>query len=181
MSDFRLDALVHYICARCETPSQLGATKLNKVLWYSDVFTFAQEGESITGATYVKRQFGPVPKDILASRTRLESQGLVIERKVINHSYPQSQFIALQTPNISMFSAMQISIVDSVLEAVCLNHTAASISQRSHDFIWESAEIGEEIPLAAAAFGANFAEIDEDDVAWAKEQVAILEGAQETT
>ena len=36
MDQEKFDALVHYICARCEDPTSLGATKLNKIMWYSD-------------------------------------------------------------------------------------------------------------------------------------------------
>jgi len=175
MDDTKLDQLVHYVCMRCDNPGKLGATKLNKVLWYSDVFAFAQEGKSITGATYVKRQFGPVPRDIRASRERLIAAGILVERQAMSHGYPQVQFIALRPADISMFSGAQISLVDGVLEAICSGHTAASISQLSHDYVWESAAIGEEIPMAAAAFGGNFGEIDEDDLAWAQKEVDRIE------
>ncbi len=175
MDDAKLDALVHYVCARCENPSKLGATKLNKVLWYSDVFAFAQDGKSITGAEYVKRQFGPVPKNIRASRTRLMDRGILVEREVLNHGLLQVQFIALKPADVSMFTAAQISLVDTVLETICSQHTASSISNLSHDFIWEAAEIGEVIPMAAAAFGSNFGEIDEEDMVWAKHEVDRIE------
>ncbi len=175
MDTVKLDALVHYICARCSNPNDLGATKLNKVLWYSDVAAFAQSGASITGAVYIKRQFGPVPKDILAARTRLQANGGLIERKVSVYGYQQIQLIALTEPDISIFSAAEISLVDSVLESICSQHTATSISRLSHDYIWEAAEIGEEIPMAAAAFGGAFGEVDEEDVAWAMAEIDRIE------
>ncbi len=178
MEHVKLDALVHYICFRCENPAQLGATKLNKVLWYSDVFAFARDGVSITGGTYVKRQFGPVPKDILASRARLRASGALIEREMSNYGYPQVQFFALTPADISIFSAEQISLVDSVLDHICSNHTAASISQRSHDLVWEVAAIGEEIPMAAAAFAGNVGEIDEHDMVWARAEVERIESVR---
>lgn len=40
----RLKALVQYICYQCHDPSVLGAIKLNKILWYSDVIAFARSG-----------------------------------------------------------------------------------------------------------------------------------------
>ncbi len=175
MENAKLDALVHYVCARCDNPSKLGATKLNKVLWYADVFAFAQSGQSITGAVYIKRQFGPVPKDILAARARLVAAGALVERQIQSYSYIQTQFFALSKPDISMFSAEQISLVDTVVDAICSNHTATSISNLSHDVIWEAAEIGEELPMAAAAFGGNFGEIDEHDIAWAHSEIDRIE------
>jgi len=171
----KLDALVHYICARCEKPGLLGATKLNKVLWYSDVFAYAQDGQSITGAVYVKQQFGPVPKGIMGARARLEASGAIMETKALSHGYSQTQFIACKPADISIFTAAQISLVDSVLEAVCTNHTASSISRLSHDSIWDSAALGEEIPMAAAAFGGHFGDIDDSDMAWARGEVDRIE------
>jgi hypothetical protein len=178
-TDTRLDSLVHYVCARCDNPSELGATKLNKILWYSDVFAFATYGRSITGAIYVKRQFGPVPKDIRASRSRLINNGAIFEKEAMHHGYPQTQFLALKTPDISMFAPEQISLVDKVIETVCSNYTAASISRASHDVVWESAAIGEEIPMAAAAFGSNFGELDEEDLAWARKEIDRIEAARD--
>jgi len=35
----RLAAMAHYVIARC-APEELGATKLNKVLWFTDVFHY---------------------------------------------------------------------------------------------------------------------------------------------
>jgi hypothetical protein len=178
-TDTRLDSLVHYVCARCDNPSELDATKLNKILWYSDVFAFATYGRSITGAVYVKRQFGPVPKDIRSSRARLVDSGAIFERMAMHHGYPQTQFIALSNPDISMFGPEQISLVDKVVETVCSNTTARPASRASHDGVWESAEIGEEIPMAAAAFAGNFGELDEDDLAWAKKEIDRIEATHD--
>jgi hypothetical protein len=174
MDQAKFDALVHYICARCEDPSLLGATKLNKIMWYSDASAFLYLGKSITGATYIKRQFGPVPRDIRSSRQRLISSGAIIEREAPYHNYAQIQFIAMRRPDLSAFSADEISLVDQIIEAICRERTASSISARSHDLIWQSAEIGEEIPLYAvlAAFPG---EITEDHIAWGKAEMLRLE------
>jgi hypothetical protein len=176
MTDNRLDILVHYICARCDDPNRLGATRLNKVLWYSDVLAFAATGASITGASYVKRQFGPVPRSILEARARLRQSGAIIERKVPYGNQQQTQVIALSEPDISSFSADQISLVDRVIQAICFNHAATSISWLSHDLVWESARIGEEIPMRAAAFAGAIGEIDETDMEWATGEIARIEG-----
>ncbi len=74
-----------------------------------------------------------------------------------------------------MFTAEQISLVDRVVYAICFNHTAASISQLSHDRVWKAAAIGEEIPLAAGAFAGNVGEIDEHDMAWAAAEIDRIE------
>jgi hypothetical protein len=174
MNQQKFDALVHYICARCDAPAKLGATKLNKVLWYSDAAAYLSKGHSITGATYIKRQYGPVPKGIMAARQRLVLGRLIIERDGAFFGYPQTQFIALTDPDLSQFTADEISIVDRIIEIVCNDHTATSISQLTHDQVWEAAQIGEEIPLYTV-FASCPREITEDDLEWARAEMTRLE------
>jgi hypothetical protein len=45
----RLAGVTHYVIERCE-PAKLGATRLNKILWYSDVLYYRHHGCTITGA-----------------------------------------------------------------------------------------------------------------------------------
>lgn len=164
----KFKALVQYICYKCHDPSVLGATKLNKILWYSDIIAFAKTGVSITTETYVKQQHGPVPKHILQVIGELEADKAVAVREVAYYDYAKREYIALREPDISMFKPEEISIVDSVIDVVCHKHTAASISTGSHDAIWKLAEIGEEIPLYTV-FASELGEITEADVKWAKE------------
>jgi hypothetical protein len=174
LDEAKFDALVHYVCASCDDPAMLGATKLNKILWYCDTGAFLFLGKSMTGAKYVKRQFGPVPKEVLAARQRLVQRGAIIERDAPLYGYSQRQLIALTKPDLSRFSAAEISLVDHVIQAVCQNHTAASISQLTHDHVWEAAEIGEELPLSSV-FASQRGEIDEDDLAWGRAEMIRLE------
>ena len=76
--------LVHYVIWRAGKRDWFGAVKLNKVLWFSDTEAFAHTGEPITGATYTRQQFGPVPKAIMPIRDELQREGaitIVRERK----------------------------------------------------------------------------------------------------
>ena len=59
VQESKLACLIHYIVWKCSDPTLLGATKLNKVLWYADAFAYMERGTPITGVTYVKRPFGP--------------------------------------------------------------------------------------------------------------------------
>ena len=164
----KLKTLVQYICFQCHDPSVLGATKLNKILWYSDVIAFARGGASITGESYTKQQFGPVPRHILGVIEDLEAEEALAVREVEYFGKLKKEYIALKKPDISMFTADEISLVDSVIDVVCHEHTATSISMASHDAIWKLAEIGEEIPVYAA-LASELGEVTEDDVKWAKQ------------
>src|SRR5438128_11544173 len=65
----KFKTLVLYVIWRTGDVRDFGATKLNKVLWFSDARAFEALGESITGDTYVRQKFGPVPRHITSVLT----------------------------------------------------------------------------------------------------------------
>lgn len=168
----KFKALVHYICDKAKDPSCLGSIKLNKVLWYSEAVFFLKTGDSITGESFVKRQFGPVPRHVLIAIKALIDDGKVARGKVDHFGFMKTEFISTLDPDISMFGADEIALVDEAFEHVCLNHTARSISEETHGVIWNIAEMGEEIPLQTV-FASSVGEIDETDVEWATQRLAI--------
>ena len=163
--------LVHYICEKAEDPSCLGSIKLNKVLWYSDVVSFLTTGRPITGETYVKRQHGPVPRDVVRAIDALVKEGKIERGKVDHFGRLKHEYIAIFAADKNRFTSEEMSIIDGAFEHVCLNHTATSISEETHNKIWEMAEMGEPIPYEAV-FASVIGEIDETDLAWAKEELA---------
>lgn len=162
--------LVHYICHMADR-DELGATKLNKILWYSDMVTYINRGESLTGSVYIKRQFGPVPKDVLRALDDLSVEGKMFVRDVSYFGNTKREYISLAEPDINRFDAPEISLVANIMHDICHHHTAASISEAAHDIIWKLAGIGEEIPYYAI-YGAQLGEITEEDIQWAKKSIA---------
>jgi hypothetical protein len=144
----KFKTLVHYIIWKAGKRDRFGATKLNKVLWFSDARAFVLRGKPITGATYIREKWGPVPKQMMPIRAEMEREGLisVIEPR---GNYDHTKFTATTSPDISLFTAFEKETVDFWIENISDNHTAASISEQSHDFGWEIASMGEELPLHA--------------------------------
>lgn len=170
----RFESLVHYVCYRCENPQQLGKTKLNKILWFSDMLHFELTGEPLTGESYVKLQFGPVPKHIDGAIEGLRAGGKLSVR-LPEATYDTTLYFATETPSLDDFTAEEISLVDRIIEDVCQNHTAASISRLTHDAIYELAQMGEEIPYEAF-LAAELGEISEQDVRWARKELQDASG-----
>lgn len=171
MNRQKLKALVHYVCHKLRrNPSRLGKTKLNKVLFYADFQSFLDTGESMTGETYVKFQHGPVSEHIQDVVAELGEEGALATRETKYHGYRKKEYIALEDPDLSPFTGEEISIADDVIDDVCRENTAASISEFSHNHIWEAAVIGEEIPYEAVLVY-QLGEIEPDDMAWAKEEI----------
>ena len=172
---FRQDkfaALVHYICWKCsDDPASLGAVKLNKILWFSEVIAFAERGASLTGARYVKEKFGPVPKVILPTLHRLESDGSLQIDEVEYYGRRKKQYVALVKPDQSMFNESEIATINKVIEAVTQGHTATSISDLTHDTVWKLADLQEDIPLHTV-LASKLEVVTEQDMSRARQRMA---------
>lgn len=164
----RLSDLVRYVCARCsQEPSLLGATKLNKALWYIDTTSFRLWDYTISGETaYMKLQHGPVPKQILPTLKKLEKSGYLIVQWATHFGYKKREFRSAEKPDdphfMKVFNDQERDLIDGIVESITRDHTAVSISELSHDAIWEVAELGEDIPVFAvlAAFDAEVTSAD---------------------
>ncbi len=165
--------LVLYICWKVDEPSRLGATKLNKILWFSDILTYLNFNAPITGARYIKRQYGPAPAAIIPVIEELKNEGLLAVRDVEYYNRSKREFFALAKPDISQFSGDEISTVDQIIDQICDKHTAKSISDFTHNKTWEMAEIGETLPYETI-FASRRGEIDETDIAWADQKLGVL-------
>ena len=171
MIDSKFKELVHYVCDQCiENPGKLGAIKLNKILWNSDVFSYVLTGQPITPEEYIKRQFGPVPKQILRALQELESERKIQVRKITENGYSHTLYLSL-TEAGAPFDADQIDLIDDVIDWIVNDHTASSISALSHNEAWEAVRIGETIPHCAV-FASSPAEINENDIAWAEQVIS---------
>ncbi|MDR3714363.1 MAG: Panacea domain-containing protein [Puia sp.] len=169
-------SLVQYVCSRCQdNPSRLGATKLNKVLWYVDTGHFLKTGKSLTGARYVKRQHGPVPAAIPAIIDELVAERKLHVRDVQFYEYDKKEYITLEEPDDidSIFSASDIRDIDRIIDSVCDTHTAKSISLKTHNEPWQMAEIGEDLPIFTVL--ARTGELTEADMVWADEKIARMQ------
>jgi hypothetical protein len=166
----KFKALVHYICWRCSgDPSRLGAVKLNKALWISDLAAYYYTGKPITRSRYVKRKFGPTPTAILHVLRRLVEEGKLEIREEDFYGKKKKSFISLRDASSDFMSEEEKKIVESVMEFVCEKHTATSISNQSHDLVWKAAEDGEELPLFTVFVRPET--ISDEDRQWAREQL----------
>lgn len=171
MATEKFKALVHHVVSSCDDPNRLGAIRLNKILWFADSIAYRQQGASITGETYVKRQHGPVPKHILATLRELQDEGaILVSEKETVFGHKMRHFHSLKKPSDELFSPMEIQVVDILLKEICTNHTASSISDVSHDQVWDAANMGEEIPFFAT-FARFPGEIGNEAMSWADDVV----------
>jgi len=173
MSANRLAALAHYVIWKCD-PAELGAAKLNKILWFADLEYYRRTGHTITGATaYTKLQQGPVAKGILEALDGLEAEEKIARATENYYGRPKTMFLARRRPDLSPFAADEIAIVDMMADVICQKQTQASIAEISHDALWSQVEIGRDIPIGAAAVTPGDATVE--DIQWAEK---VFQGAE---
>jgi len=145
-SDSKLKELMLYVAKRSQDDPFYGATKLNKILFFSDFLAFKKLGQSITGQPYRKLDFGPAPARMQEIRDELvRDQDAGIQKTEIAGKM-QHRLIHLRDPNLSEFSGEEIAIVDEMIDFL-RSKTATEVSEFSHRFIgWQIARVGEVIP-----------------------------------
>ena len=133
--------LLIYITATCENHSLFGAVKLNKVLFYSDFLAYKQLGKSITGADYLALERGPGPRRLVPIR-----EDMIQKRDIApDNRMSQNRLVPLRDPDLSLFSAQEIAIVDKIIRRF-KDENAGSVSELSHAFLgWKAARAEGEI------------------------------------
>lgn len=145
-TDDKFKELILYIAKRSFDDPFYGATKLNKILFFSDFLAFKKFGKSISGQMYRKLDFGPVPTQFQEVRDKLVQDGDAARQKTVIAGFEQDRLVHLRDPDLSLFSGEEIAIVDEMIDLL-RTKSASEVSEFSHRFIgWQVARIGEEIP-----------------------------------
>jgi hypothetical protein len=137
--------LLLYLAKRSNDDAYFGATKLNKLLFFSDFIAYGQLGAPITGATYQKLRWGPAPRQLLPVQREMVANGDVKIKR--DGAFTPDKTVALREPDLSVFTPQEIDVVNEVLEAL-KDDNATMISDRSHRFSvgWQVAGDQEPIP-----------------------------------
>lgn len=134
-----------YILERCAGKANVGETVLYKLLYFSDFNFYELYEEHLTGATYRKLPFGPVPQklDIILSQMVEKEQLQKVNTE--HHGYRQTRYLPLEKPDLTGLMAIEKDIIDKVIEQMS-DWSAAMISNYSHgDKPWKASKDGEEI------------------------------------
>ncbi len=166
----KLKELMLYVADRSVDDPDFGATKLNKILAACDFEAHAVLGSAITGVPYQKLEHGPAPRRLLPLQRELIAAGeaALLPRTVA--SYTQQRLVALRTPDLTVFTGPEMSLIDGIIGR-CRGHSAAELSRASHAADgWKTAAIGDDIPYSTAYWSAHG--LTSDDIERARELAA---------
>ena len=131
-----------YILNKIGSKPNVGETVLYKILYFIDFNYYEKYEEQLIGATYIKNHYGPTPKEFPAIISEMEGKEL-IKVKTKYFKYPQTKYLPLKNPDLSIFKANEIEILDRVLNHLS-DMNASQISEYSHnDVPWLTTENGD--------------------------------------
>ena len=144
-------AMVHHITRTYALdPDKLGSVRLHKILWYTEIQALRRLGQTVAGETFQKENFGPFSMHLNDVAADLKSDGLLTIRKA-TEEFEADQYIGKGQPDRAVLTDDQWRILDQTMEQIVRDHTAESISEKSHGPIWDSVELHEQMPVGAAA------------------------------
>ncbi|MCK9399143.1 MAG: DUF4065 domain-containing protein [Bacteroidales bacterium] len=134
-----------YILERCAGKPNVGETVLYKLLYFSDFNYYELYEEQLTGASYRKLPYGPVPQKLDAIINQMIDQSQLQRVKTEYHDYPQARYLPLVKADLTQLKASEKEVIDRVIEQMS-DWSAARISNYSHkDMPWLVSKEGEEI------------------------------------
>jgi hypothetical protein len=149
----KLAELILYISEKCATDPTFGATKLNKILCFSDFLFYAYNDRGITGVEYQKLPAGPAPRRLVPVRDEMiENRELALQEIPIKSGLIQKRTVNLRRAKLNLFGGDEIAMVDSVIESL-REVDAEATSKKSHEMVgWLVTQVGETIPYNTVYF-----------------------------
>ena len=134
-----------YILEKCAGKPNVGETVLNKLLYFSDFNYYEMYEEHLTGATYRKLPYGPVPQNMDSVIDQMIRKGELRRIKTNYYGLPQTRYIPLIKSDLTQFKASEKEIIDRVIDQMS-DWSGTAISNYSHkDMPWLASKEGEEI------------------------------------
>lgn len=127
-----------YLLERCAGKPNVGETVVYKLLYFADFNFYEIFEEQLTGATYRKLPFGPVPLEFAKIIMQMEKNKELTSVQSDYYEYSQKRYIPLVKPNLQLLTAAEKSVLDSVIDRFS-DKSARWLSDYSHEDIpWKA-------------------------------------------
>jgi hypothetical protein len=124
----------------------LGSVQINKALILIDAFYHSYFKETLTGITYIKHWYGPVPDyeahDVLY---KMEFGKLKVSHEKTGRTMKNAHY-AISDPDYSVFSSRALEVIRDVALFIIQNK-AGKLSEITHDMVYENTPMGGVIPI----------------------------------
>jgi transcriptional regulator with XRE-family HTH domain len=127
-----------YLLEKTAGKPNIGETVIYKLLYLADYNYYELYEEQMTGATYKKQKYGPVPVEFSKIIESMEKEHKIKVIKDKYYNYTQKRYIPLQKADLSKLKASEKDILDKVIEQYS-DWSAQRLSEYSHeDMPWKA-------------------------------------------
>jgi transcriptional regulator with XRE-family HTH domain len=132
-----------YILKKVGSKPNVGESVLYKLLYFIDFNFYEKYEEQLIGATYIKNNLGPTPKEFIKIVEVMEKEEELVRVKEKYFEYPQRKYLPRRDADLSILKAHELKIIDDVLDKLS-DMNATEISEYSHnDVPWLTTDDGE--------------------------------------
>lgn len=143
--------LVLLLADRSSGDPRMSRVKLNKLLYRADFEAYRQLGRSITGATYIKGEHGPMASELPLAEHELGARGLLNWKGVPAGPHTQKIPVATEPADPTQFSDEELEVISQALrELLPLGGKGAKEWSHETSAGWQAAEPNQEIPYETA-------------------------------
>jgi len=129
-----------YILNEIGSRPHIGETVIYKLLYFIDFDYYEKHEEQLIGASYLKNHYGPTPIEFQKIVDKMMNDQDIEKVNSKYFSYPQTKYLPLRKPDLTVVSAKEIDMINNVLCRLS-NMNAAQISEYSHgDVPWLTTE-----------------------------------------
>lgn len=134
-----------YILEKVGARPHVGETVIYKLLYFSDFDYYEKFEEHLTGAMYIRNNYGPTPASFNKIVEQMVARGDLDKIQSDYFTYPQTKYLPRRSADLSVLSAREL---DTINEVLCRlgEMNATQISDYSHgDVPWKVTEPGKQI------------------------------------
>ena len=167
--------LENTVLALLKSAPGLGSVQINKGLIMIDAFYHSYFKKTLTGITYIKHWFGPVP-DFEAHNEiyKMEFDKIKVVHERMGQTVKAAHY-AIQDPDYSVFSSKAIEIIRDVAMFI-VGNKAGKLSEITHDAVYENTPMGGVIPIESVY------SLETESLAWTdKERMSAKNILEEMT
>ncbi len=125
----------------------LGATKLNKLLYYLDFISFRDKSATVTGDKYIHLDYGPVPKFSEEIISKLVENGRLSAERVAYEENGMIKFELKDDPDLSVFTEYEKTLLDKICHEFTLWPTGKIVNQTHLEAPWFYSDLYNEVDL----------------------------------
>lgn len=154
LSTKKLRQVLLYISEQVGAKPNVGATVINKLLYFIDFDYYEKYGKSITGLSYIRNHYGPTAHmpTISSMIEQMEKAGEleVVETPYFKHK--QKKYLPRESADLTQLDARESAHIDAELDRLG-GMSATELSDLSHlDMPWLATKPGEEIDYQLAMY-----------------------------